>query len=443
VAQSPRVLDPQLSVKHFFGAELRRFRVDRHLSQAGLGVATHASADMVAKIEKAERWPTRGFAARCDQALETGGVLTKLWPMIERMRDEQVAKRVPAGDRSGVPVQRGNVARGENGNSPSETDPILLVARRSLELVDRLGTTNVSPSVLEHIDDELSDVARDFLVAAPQEIFPRLVDLHEQIRHLLHGRQPPSQISRLYALCAKCCALLAYLSEDMGYHEEARSHTRTAWLSAEESRDNGALQWVRAVQCRLAYWSGRFKDSARFAADGLRRGGYADNINPLLALMEARAWASAGRPDAAQTAIEYWHDLADGGVEPQSGYTIFHITMDRQVNLLGISQLWLGRHKTALDHLQDAVKLLRQLPEDDLFTVSVPMNQVDSARAYLQNGDLDAAIAAVAPLLEQEDVKLARMVRINAGYLRAELAEHGLYQARSGSDFYEQLKTLL
>lgn len=158
--------------------------------------------------------------------------------------------------------------------------------------------------------------------------------------------------------------------------------------------------------------------------------------------MEARAWASAGRQGAARTAIEHWHDLVNSGAEPPRGYSIFRITMNRQVNLVGISQLWLSRHKIALEHLQNAVTLLRQLPEDELFTVSVPMDQVDSARAYIQNGDLNSTVDAVQPLLEQKSAKLAQMTRINVRYLRTELATHNLYRTRAGRDLYEQLESL-
>jgi transcriptional regulator with XRE-family HTH domain len=428
VAQSPRILDPHLSVKHFFGAELRRFREARNLSQAALGTAAHASADLIAKIEKAQRWPARDFAERCDQVLGCEGVLIRLWPLVEQLRGEQLAP-------SAVPPQR-------TPEPAHEADPVSLVAKRSRDLGSRLGMSNTSPSILEYMDEELWEIAHIFLSAAPEEVFRRTTDLHEQLIVLLQGRQPPSQISRLYALCAKCCALLAYMSEDMGYREEAHSHARTAWLSAEESGDNGAIQWVRAVQSRVAYWAARFKDSARYAADGLRHGGYTDNIDPLLALMEARAWASAGREDAACTALEHWRNLVQGEAEPRRGYTVFHVTMDRQVNLMGVTELWLGKHKTALDHLQDAVELLQQLPDDDLFSVSVPMNRVDSARAYVQNGDLESTIGAVKPLLEQKGEGLAQMVRLNAGYLRTELAAHDLYETPAGRDLYHELATL-
>ncbi|MBO0868125.1 MAG: helix-turn-helix domain-containing protein, partial [Micromonosporaceae bacterium] len=57
MAQAPRSLDPGRSARHQFGAELRRLRLARGLSQAGLARLVHVSPDLVAKVEKAERWP--------------------------------------------------------------------------------------------------------------------------------------------------------------------------------------------------------------------------------------------------------------------------------------------------------------------------------------------------------------------------------------------------
>jgi hypothetical protein len=41
------------------------------------------SQELLAKIEKAERWPSRNLAVRCDAILDTGGVLGTLWEAVE------------------------------------------------------------------------------------------------------------------------------------------------------------------------------------------------------------------------------------------------------------------------------------------------------------------------------------------------------------------------
>lgn len=86
MAQTPRELMPHESVRHFFGFELRRLRTAYGLSQDRLGFLVLQSGDTIGKVEKAERWPTQDLAIRCDRALNTGGTLARLWPLVERQR---------------------------------------------------------------------------------------------------------------------------------------------------------------------------------------------------------------------------------------------------------------------------------------------------------------------------------------------------------------------
>jgi hypothetical protein len=75
--QPPKQLDPSRSGRHWFGAELRHWRVLRGLSQAQLGARVHVSGDLIGKIEKAVRACSAELARALDEALGTGGVLTR------------------------------------------------------------------------------------------------------------------------------------------------------------------------------------------------------------------------------------------------------------------------------------------------------------------------------------------------------------------------------
>jgi transcriptional regulator with XRE-family HTH domain len=86
MAQVPRVLTPYRSVQHYFGAELRSWRILRNLSQAELGRLVLHSGHTIGKVEKAERWPSAELARRCDEVLAAGGALDRLWPLVERER---------------------------------------------------------------------------------------------------------------------------------------------------------------------------------------------------------------------------------------------------------------------------------------------------------------------------------------------------------------------
>ncbi|NJP35696.1 helix-turn-helix domain-containing protein [Micromonospora sp. HSS6-12] len=86
MGQTPRTLQPSLSERHFFGAELRRLRERANISQARLGAMIRFSADLVRRIETADRFPSREFVEACDRALAAGGALTRLLPLLEGSR---------------------------------------------------------------------------------------------------------------------------------------------------------------------------------------------------------------------------------------------------------------------------------------------------------------------------------------------------------------------
>ncbi|MEU7923188.1 helix-turn-helix domain-containing protein [Micromonospora zamorensis] len=87
MGQAPRDLQPSLSERHFFGAELRQLRERAGLSQARLGAMIRFSADLVRRVETADRFPSREFVEACDKALEAGGSLMRLLPLLETSRN--------------------------------------------------------------------------------------------------------------------------------------------------------------------------------------------------------------------------------------------------------------------------------------------------------------------------------------------------------------------
>lgn len=105
MGQTPRALQPSLSERHFFGAELRRLRERASLSQSRLGSMIRFSADLVRRIETAERFPSREFVQACDEALDAEGSLIRLLPLLERSRASVGGPTAPpAGPAHGLTV---------------------------------------------------------------------------------------------------------------------------------------------------------------------------------------------------------------------------------------------------------------------------------------------------------------------------------------------------
>ncbi|MGH3940698.1 MAG: helix-turn-helix domain-containing protein [Pseudonocardiaceae bacterium] len=103
MAQIPRELTPYVSVRHFFGAELRWWRLAAGLSHDRLGAQVNYSGDLIGKVEKAERMPTAALAQACDEALGTDGALARLVGLVglvEATTQQEPARRVaPASER--------------------------------------------------------------------------------------------------------------------------------------------------------------------------------------------------------------------------------------------------------------------------------------------------------------------------------------------------------
>jgi transcriptional regulator with XRE-family HTH domain len=81
-----RQIDPAGSAQARLGAELRRLRDARGLSQVRLGQLIQYSPDLIRRVEATERFPARDFVKACDEALAADGALLALWPAADQER---------------------------------------------------------------------------------------------------------------------------------------------------------------------------------------------------------------------------------------------------------------------------------------------------------------------------------------------------------------------
>ena len=81
-----RVLTPERSAVHRWGAELRARRDERGLSLAGLGRLARYDASYLARLERGDQFATLAVAEACDQVLGAEGELIKSWQAADRDR---------------------------------------------------------------------------------------------------------------------------------------------------------------------------------------------------------------------------------------------------------------------------------------------------------------------------------------------------------------------
>ncbi|WP_369379297.1 helix-turn-helix domain-containing protein [Streptomyces sp. cg36] len=78
------ILDPSASPLDYYGYELRRYREAGGLTQKQLGAVIAYTGSLIGQIETARKLPTSDFSERADAALGTGGLLSRLLPLVLR-----------------------------------------------------------------------------------------------------------------------------------------------------------------------------------------------------------------------------------------------------------------------------------------------------------------------------------------------------------------------
>ncbi|WP_405142212.1 helix-turn-helix domain-containing protein [Sphaerisporangium sp. NBC_01403] len=76
--------DPAEKPLAVFGAELRERRRRADVTQGRLAEITQFSRSLLGFVERGERTPSRNLAQRCDDALEAGGEIVRLWAQLTR-----------------------------------------------------------------------------------------------------------------------------------------------------------------------------------------------------------------------------------------------------------------------------------------------------------------------------------------------------------------------
>jgi transcriptional regulator with XRE-family HTH domain len=113
-----------------FGYELRERRKAERLSARALGRLVQVSDDMILSIEKG-KYPScqRELAQRLDEALGTGGLFDRAWPMAFGRRDADkkrtdADKRASGTGEGAVPVRTSRILGNEPSPRPGSPEPV-------------------------------------------------------------------------------------------------------------------------------------------------------------------------------------------------------------------------------------------------------------------------------------------------------------------------------
>ncbi|MBF6315755.1 helix-turn-helix domain-containing protein [Nocardia cyriacigeorgica] len=231
MAQQPRELAAMESAQQFFGAELRHWRLLRRLSLERLGSLSHDSGSLIGKVEKTQRRPTRDFAQRMDKALDTGGVLDRMWldmnpPVVQ--------------SESRVSLVEGNDSTQWLGLD--ECDPVrewldeTIPAFSAGESPRRVGAADIA--VMWSMCDVFANTDHHLGGGYARSTLARFLD--DVVKPALHGTYDSRTGRDLYAVAARLCDLSGFMCFDSARQGLGQRYLRHALRLAKAS-GNAAL----------------------------------------------------------------------------------------------------------------------------------------------------------------------------------------------------------
>jgi transcriptional regulator with XRE-family HTH domain len=306
-------------------------------------------------------------------------------------------------------------------------DLIAVVAEESQEFGEWVGMSEVADATIDQYQAQAQRLARVFEYELS---FPLLLEtrrLRDRLTDRLRGHQRIDQTKDLYLLAAQVCGLLGWMTGDLGNYRAADTHAWTAWMCAEQADHDGARAWVRATQAKLAYWDGRYIESAQLAEDGLRYGS-PDSARAFLALFRARALARTGRRDESRQVLALADTERNRATSADLLGGVWELTPARYHGLVAGTMLLLDEPATAVAEAAEAIALAEATPANQRHLYAELLVRTDQAQAHLQQPDLDGASATLQPVLSlsadtRTEPILQQLHRLRRTLSRPELAD--------------------
>jgi transcriptional regulator with XRE-family HTH domain len=327
------------------------------------------------------------------------------------------------------------LAAGSCGNIQGDTE---LLADQISELVTWVETTNVGDGTIAYIDDATLRLAHDCLTDPPARSYERAAALARRVFGLLQGgHQRIGQTRDLYVIAGKLCAVLSWMSSDLGRLAAAEAHSRNGLILADEADHDGLRALLLCTQSKNAFWARRYDDAAMYA-----RRGYeykpAGTACVLLACQEADALQAQGRIDDAREALRRAERARESVSRADELGGIFACGVARQANYSIATSLHTGSVKEALQQVERAETAWRS--GEPWAHGTWAQVQIGAAMAHVISGKLDGAAAVLQPVLNQPaERRLATVTTRLGSEVASLLVTSQIGRSRVGALLREQI----
>lgn len=397
--QKPKPLDDSVSLRAWFGVELRNWRTTRHMSTASLGQLVHVSGTTIERIEKHERPCDAALAGQLDTALSAGGALSRLWRRVE----EDDLRRADA-DNTASSTAAFSSAAAADGTLPmdsgagSEGDPLSMERRDFLggavvaagmasEPWGRLAVAIACPTLDAKVVDLLISTTADAFVSehhVPARLLAERLHVHLETLTALIPRSG-SYRKALTVAAGETAALAGWAAYDVGDLAAARSYYKTAALAGREAGHPPPAVALAMGYASYAAPPGQARDMLAAAQKHVLGPGYAA-ARSWLAAREAEEAAALGDREGAVRALDRAGTAFDYA-DPDGEQAWMRFYQRSRLDSLMVSTYARLRHPNLEKAAQAA---LSHLGDDDSKVRIAVLSDV--ATGYLVSGNVDQGV---------------------------------------------------
>jgi transcriptional regulator with XRE-family HTH domain len=328
---------------------------------------------------------------------------------------------------------------------------VLMAAHEGSEHAERAEQRGIGEATLEQFRADTASLAVQYLTGDTFGLFTEMRRVRNRITDALSRRQWPRDAAELYLLVGCLSALMAAAAVNLGHPREAGELTRAGWAYATIIDHRPLMARLRLCAAYAAYWSGHPEAATDLARSGL--GFLADGQSAAqLHLFGGLAAARHGDAASARQAIaaardardrEHHDELLEIGGEfgfsraTQSYYAGFLLSEAARASKPRDP----NQSRDAAGELEHATRLYAAGPGpgEQHSRRCQMLAHTDLAIARLRAGALDAAIAALEPVLALPPGERTAVQGQRLSAARAELAQPAYRGSAQARGLAEQL----
>ncbi|MET8630766.1 DNA-binding protein [Kitasatospora sp. NPDC004669] len=291
------------------------------------------------------------------------------------------------------------------GEAPTPTQhdlesELAMTARDASDHAASVASAFVSDLSLDQIRDDLVQLARTYNNRPPYDVYRDTKVIRANAQVLLDRTHIPEQKQELLIILGQATALLSMTAFDLGSLGSATRLARSAAMYGEATRFDPLRAFAGGTLAMLAYWDGRPAEALQFIKKAQMFTGVGTAGRARIAAIEGRAYGHLGDAPRATRAVQRYVDLdSDERDDLHDGVGgEFQHSAARLARSHGTTFLLLRDGAAAQMHARRVLELQAALPANERIVRFEAEARADLAAALIIDGELDAAVEALAPI---------------------------------------------